>query len=72
MERSIGYIPQFGSLNPQQIDLVIKKTKELEISKDGYFSEAGKIARQVGFIVEGVVRVCHYNNKGGEITKNYG
>jgi phage protein U len=38
-----------GILNKQQIDLVSSKGRELELSED-----AGKIARQVGFIVEGV------------------
>jgi CRP-like cAMP-binding protein len=71
MKELIDYILQFGSLNQQQIDLVSSKGTELELSKDEYFSEAGKIVRQVGFIVEGVVRVCYYNNKGEEITKYF-
>lgn len=71
MEQLIEYILQFGSLNQQQIDLVTKKAKELELLKDAYFSEAGKIACQVGFIVDGVIRVCYYNNKGKEITKYF-
>lgn len=69
MEELIEYILQFGNLNKQQIDLIISKGKTVELSKDDYFSEAGKIPRQVGFIIEGVVRGCYYNNKADEITR---
>jgi len=71
MKELIVYLLQFGNLNQQQIDLISKKATEIEIGKDQYFIEAGKIARQVGFIVEGVMRVCYYNNKGEEITRYF-
>lgn len=71
MEEFIEYVFQFGSLNQQQIDLISKKATELELRKDEYFSEAGKIAQQVGFVLDGVIRVCYYNNKGEEITKYF-
>jgi len=71
MKEIIDYILQFGSLNQQQIDLILKKIKTLEIKKDEYFSEAGKISQQVGFVLDGIVRVCYYNNKGEEITKYF-
>lgn len=69
MKELTEYILQFGNLNKQQIDLVEKKAIEIELHKDEYFSEAGKIPKQVGFIVEGVIRGCYYNNKGEEITR---
>jgi len=71
MKAFIEYILQFGSLNQQQIDLISKKATALEIKKDGYYLEAGKIARQFGFITDGIARVCYYNNKGEEITKYF-
>lgn len=71
MKELIEYILQFGSLNQQQIDLISKKATELELPKDAYFSEAGKVAQQVGFVIDGIVRVCYYNNKGEEITKYF-
>jgi CRP-like cAMP-binding protein len=49
----------------------MSKAKMLELHKDEYFSEAGKIPRQVGFLLEGVVRFCYYNNKGQEITHHF-
>lgn len=71
MEALINYLLQFGHLNSQQIDLVKSKAKEVTIKKDNYFSEAGKIARQVAFVTDGVLRVCYYNNKGDEITRYF-
>ena len=71
MKAFIDYILQFGNLNKQQTDLIMSKAKMLELHKDDYFSEAGKIPKQVGFIIEGVVRFCYYNNKGQEITHHF-
>lgn len=71
MKAFIDYILQFGNLNNHQTDLIMSKAKMLELHKDEYFSEAGKIPKQVGFIVEGVVRFCYYNNKGQEITHHF-
>ncbi len=69
MKELIAYILQFGNLNQQQIDLITKKVTGITLSKNEYFSEAGKIPGQVGFVVEGVIRGCYYNNKGDEITR---
>ncbi len=70
MKEFIDYVLQFGSLNKQQTDLILSKSAVQELHKDEYFSEAGKIPRYVGFVMEGVFRFCYYNNKGEEIT-NY-
>lgn len=69
MEEMIDYFLQFGNLNKQQIDLITGKGRKLELKKDDYFSEAGKIPKQVGFIIDGVIRGCYYDNKGLEITR---
>jgi CRP-like cAMP-binding protein len=68
MNEFINYILQFGDLNKQQTDLIISKATRLDLHKDEYFSEAGKIPMQVGFILKGVFRFCYYNNNGDEIT----
>jgi hypothetical protein len=47
MEKFINYILQFGNLNEQQIAFIISKAKMLGLHKEDYFSEAGKIPRQV-------------------------
>ena len=71
MKEFIDYILRFGNLNKQQTDLILSKATELELRKGEYFSEAGKIPRQMGFILEGVFRFCYYNNKGEEITNGF-
>jgi len=71
MEALINLLLQFGDLNKQQIDLILSKTRILELKKDEYFSEAGKVPRYVGFVLEGVFRVCYYNNKSEEITSYF-
>ncbi|MFT3750220.1 MAG: Crp/Fnr family transcriptional regulator [Agriterribacter sp.] len=72
MEKFIEYILQFGNLNKQQIELITNKATETELREDEYFVEAGKVFKQVGFILEGILRICYYNNKGEEITKYFG
>jgi CRP-like cAMP-binding protein len=71
MEELITYILQFGNLNKQQVDLISGKATEITLRKNEYFSEAGMISRQVGFVLGGIMRVCYYNNKGEEITKYF-
>ena len=68
MKEFIDYILQFGDLNKQQTDLIISKSKTIEFKKGEYLSEAGKIPKYVGFIMEGVFRFCYYNNREEEIT----
>lgn len=71
MKELIAYILQFGNLNQQEIELISKKATVATLSKDEYFWEAGKVVKQVGFITEGIIRVCYYNNKGEEITRYF-
>jgi CRP-like cAMP-binding protein len=71
MEALINYLLQFGQLNQQQIELIKSKAAVREVKKDEYYAEAGKIAREVAFLTEGIIRICYYNNKGEEVTKYF-
>jgi CRP-like cAMP-binding protein len=71
MKEFIDYILKFGNLNQKQIDFISKKGKVLELNKDEYFAEAGKVLTQVGFLIDGIIRVCYYDNKGEEITRYF-
>lgn len=71
MEALINYLLQFGNLNPQQIELIKSKAVPKTIKKDAYYHEAGKIPREVIFLIDGIMRVVYYNNKGEEITKYF-
>lgn len=70
MKEFIDYILPFGNLKTDQLDFILSKATLRELHKEEYFSEAGKIPQEVGFILEGIFRFCYYNNKGEEIT-NY-
>lgn len=71
MEELINYILRFGQLNDRQIALVGEHVREIRLKRGEYFSEAGKVARQIGFLTDGILRVCHYNNKGEEFTRYF-
>ena len=71
MDEFLAYLLQFGSLNQQQLDLITSKATDLSLHKDAYLLEAGQVARQVAFVLEGVIRICYYDNKGQEITRNF-
>lgn len=71
METLINYLLQFGNLNLQQIELIKSKAVFRETKKDEYYHEAGKIPREVIFMLDGIMRVCYYNNKGDEVTKYF-
>lgn len=71
MKELIEYILQFGNLNKQQIELITSKANEKGLCKDEYCVEAGKMFDQVVFLLEGILRIYYYNNKGDEITKYF-
>ena len=71
MDNLINYLLKFGHLNQQQIELIKNKCGEKEIKKDEYYQEAGKIPREVIFLIEGILRICYYNHKGDEVTKYF-
>ena len=64
MNNFIEYILQFGNLNQEQIDFIYQRGELIELAKDEYFAEAGKVFTKVGFILEGVFRALYYNNSG--------
>jgi CRP-like cAMP-binding protein len=71
MDEFLTYLLQFSSLNQQQLDFIAGKATTLALRKDAYLLEAGQVPRQVAFVLEGVIRICYYNNLGDEITRNF-
>lgn len=71
MDELFAYLLQFGTLNQQQLDLIASKATALSLPREAYFLEAGQVSRRVGFLLEGVLRICYYNNQGAEITRNF-
>lgn len=70
MKKLIDHIQMYGDLNEQQLNFITNKASCSSILKDEYFSEVGKVPKQVAFLLEGVFRLSYYNDKGAEIT-NY-
>lgn len=71
MKEFIDFVLQFGHLNQQQINFISKKGRELELQKDEYYWEAGKLVNVIGFVTNGVLRVYYYTNKGEENTRYF-
>ncbi|MBB6272306.1 CRP-like cAMP-binding protein [Pedobacter cryoconitis] len=71
MEELISYLLQFGNLNQEQIAMIQSKAKLKTIPKGAYFSQAGKIADKIGYITEGVFRVCYYDKAGEGYTRYF-
>jgi len=67
----INYILQFGSLNQQQIDLVESSLTVKQFKSGEYFLRAGKVSKEIGFIVNGIFRVLYYQEKGEEVTRYF-
>jgi len=71
MEEFIAYLLLFGNLNQQQIEFIKNKGSERALFKDEFYWEAGRTVQHIGFLIDGVLRVYYYNNKGEEITRYF-
>ena len=71
MEELIAYLLQFGYLNFQQRELILAKAKHWRIAKGAYFAEAGKISTHIGYVTDGIFRVCYYDKQGDSFTRYF-
>lgn len=71
MEELIRYLLQFGQLNQQQVELIKSKATYKTVEKGAYFYEAGRSATQIGYVTEGIFRVCYYNKSGEGFTRYF-
>ncbi|BAV07480.1 cAMP-binding domain of CRP or a regulatory subunit of cAMP-dependent protein kinases [Filimonas lacunae] len=71
MKELIAYLLQFGHLNQQQCDLILSRAHLKAVGRGCYFSEAGKVARQIGYVTNGVFRVCYYDKAGESFTRYF-
>ena len=70
-EALINYLLQFETLNKQQIDLINSSISEKTYHTGDYFLKAGQTSKEIGFITNGIFRVCYYDNGGNEITRYF-
>lgn len=68
MDEFLAYLAQFGPLSPEQRTLITQKTTRLRLRKGEFFQRSDAPVQRVGFIVEGIFRVCHLTASGEEVT----
>ncbi len=71
MQELITYLLQFGYLDVTQRELILSKARWKAIPKGAYFSEAGKISREIGYVTDGVFRICYYDKTGDGFTRYF-
>ncbi|NOW99004.1 Crp/Fnr family transcriptional regulator [Mucilaginibacter sp. SG564] len=71
MEEFINCLSKYSTLSGQHIELITSKAKLLNLKKGDCFLEVGRVAKQFGFVMEGVLRVCWYNEIGEDITRAF-
>ncbi|MDR6197723.1 Crp/Fnr family transcriptional regulator [Siphonobacter sp. SORGH_AS_0500] len=71
MQELITYLLQFGYLDVPQRELILSKARWKSVAKGAYFSEAGKISREIGYVTDGVFRVCYYDKMGDGFTRYF-
>lgn len=71
MKELISYLLRFGRLNESQCALIQSKAKYKKLKKSAYFSEAGKVSRNVGYVTKGVFRICYYSKAGESFTRYF-
>lgn len=71
MDELITYLRQYGHLNSHHIELIEHKLDVLSIPKGTYFSQTGEVANRIGFITQGIMRVCYYSKEGVEFTRSF-
>jgi CRP-like cAMP-binding protein len=70
-EPLIKYLLQFGTLNPQQIELINSLLTEREMKPGDYLLKAGKVSNEFAFVTKGVFRICYYDQDGNENTRYF-
>jgi len=66
MEKFIQHVLQFGELDQREVGFVQERAAAVSFNKGDYFIEAGKVFKNVGFMLEGIMRVCYYNKEGDD------
>lgn len=71
MEDLIAYLRQFGHLSETDGERIRNLATVKSYPKGSYFAEAGKISRHIGYVTDGVFRVCYYDKTGDSYTRYF-
>jgi len=66
-----NFLLQFHHFSPQQLALIRSQAVARIYQPGDYFSEAGRVAQEIGFVLAGVFRVCYFDRDGTEHTKYF-
>lgn len=66
-----NFLLQFHHFTSQQLHLIQSRAIARTYQPGEYFSEAGRVAQEIGFIVSGIFRVCYFDREGSEHTKYF-
>lgn len=65
------FLLQFHHFTPQQLRLIQSRAVARTYQPGAYFSQAGRVAQEIGFIVSGIFRVCYFDREGTDNTKYF-
>lgn len=65
-----SYLDRYISLSDEQFELLCSQVKVMELSKGDYFLREGNVCRNIGFVVEGVLRTLYFDRE-GEVTRYF-
>lgn len=71
MEELINSFLKYYRLTAMEVELIKSKTQVKILKKGESFLETGKVAREIGFVTEGVLRVVFFNQEGEDITRAF-
>ena len=71
VEELILTLSKYPALSEHDINLVVEKAQLRVLKKGDYFLKNGKIAKELGFVTDGILRVCYLTNQGEDITKAF-
>ncbi len=71
MEELIQQLLCFGKLDQLQIELIKSRSEVLRVKRGAYFSKPGRVSSRLGYLTEGILRVCYEDAKGEDITRYF-
>ena len=65
-----GFLKNISNLNPETLSLLTSHTTEIVLKKHEYFVKDGEVSREVGILIQGIVRSFFVTREGKEYNKN--
>lgn len=71
MDELINSLLKYNRLTKEDIELIKSRVQVKILKKGDFFLEAGKIAREIGFVNDGILTVFFLNEEGEHITRAF-